>query len=92
MQLYAQWTIQGHCEETTSERVLRTHNRMETESLKKKIIQLVDLLIAYAEKRPESFNLENAKAEAESFWEARISEVRAKKMGVNAVGLALLKS
>ena len=38
MQLYVQFTIQDKCEEMTSPRVLRPYNRMETESLKQKIV------------------------------------------------------
>ena len=38
MQLYVQFTIQDKCEEMTSTRVLRPYNRMETESLKQKIV------------------------------------------------------
>ena len=52
----------------TSMRVLKPHNRMETESLKTKIVQLVDLLIDYAEKRPENYDTVKAKDEAKRFW------------------------
>lgn len=76
MQLYAQFAIQDLCEESTSIRVLKKHNRMETESLKSKITKIVDYLIDYAEKRPENYDVAKMKADASSFWQDRDNELK----------------
>ena len=57
MQLYTFVQIQSTCEQVTSQRVVQSHNRKETDALKSKLQQLCQLLVQYAEERPDAFDL-----------------------------------
>ena len=57
MQTYSQINIQEVCEQATSNRVVLSHSRKETEILRERLTLLCNLLVNYAEKRPESYSV-----------------------------------
>ena len=73
MQTYSQINIQEVCEEATSNRVVLSHSRKETEILKERLTLLCNLLVVYAEKRPESYSIKQIRQSAIDFWEPKIT-------------------